>query len=330
MTEEAKIEKTPKRKTGRSPAYPAISVKRAIEQADALFKQEGEYEAPISSTIGAWGYSEKSSGGRQTLATMKYYGLIDVSGDGAGRMVKISDLAKHILLDEREDDTEKRQLIRDVALNPAAHSALYEKYRNGLASDGSVEHFLVFEEGFKSAAAKDLLAEFKVTADYVGLYQPDNKLDKTDDSDIGNGVKKETPTVKTGDKIQATVQDVDLFADGAIVQGISEDGEYVFVDQSDSGVPIEDVTIMETAQFETSPTPPAKPMNLLAAQSPRADAPLPEGTRKAMFPLDEGDVTLTFPVGLAEDSLEDLEAYLQIFLKKEIKKSKAPKDETEN
>ncbi|WP_438730261.1 hypothetical protein ACR9YC_04160 [Parasphingorhabdus sp. DH2-15] len=48
-----------------------------------------------------------------------------------------------------------------------------------------------------------------------------------------------------------------------------------------------------------------------------------------MFPLDEGDVTLTFPEGLAEDSLQDLSAYLDIFLKKEIKKSKAPKEKVD-
>lgn len=328
MQEASEATKPPaKRRAGRSPSYPFISVGKALEQAAALFSQEGEYAAPLESAIGAWGYSPKSSGGRQTLATMKYYGLIEVSGGGDERKIKISDVAKRILLDDREDTSEKDQLIRYVALTPAAHSTLYGEYPNGLASDATVQHFLVFDHGFNKTAASELLDEYKETASYIGLYQPDKIVDKLDDSDKGNGVKKETPNVKIGDKIQATVQGIDQFADGAIVQGLTDDGQFVFVDQSDSGVPIEDVTIMEAAQIEAPIAPPAKPDHLLAAQNPPADTPLPEGIRKAMFPLDEGDVTITFPVGLAEDSLEDLGAYFEIFLKKEIKKSKAPKDE---
>lgn len=59
--------------------------------------------------------------------------------------------------------------------------------------------------------------------------------------------------------------------------------------------------------------------------SSRADAlpmlPLPEtpianGSRKEVFALDEGDVTLIFPASLSQTSFEDLEAYLQVFLRK--------------
>lgn len=317
MAEAPAIEKTAKRKTGRSPAYPGFSLKRALEQADALFKQEGEYEAPLSSTVGAWGYSEKSSGGRQALATMKYYGLIDISGDGPSRMVKISDIAKRILLDKREDQTEKNRLIRQVALNPAAHASLFQKYGQGLASDGSVEHFLVFEEGFKPGAAKDLLAEYKDTAEFAGLYQPSDGLDKVDQQE-DDGVQGRSD-VQVGDKIQATVGGIDQFPNGAIVLGFSDDGEWVFTDQSTAGVSISDVEILEIAVAKKLP--PQIPAHLVNLREDPGAAQ-PKGTRKAIFPLDEGDVTLIFPEGISSEGLEDLGAYLEIFLKKEIKKSK--------
>lgn len=38
--------------------------------------------------------------------------------------------------------------------------------------------------------------------------------------------------------------------------------------------------------------------------------------RREIFALDEGDVILTFPDNLSADSYEDLEAYLQLFLRK--------------
>jgi len=312
-----------KKRVGRSPAYPFIAVEKAIAQAQALYDQEGEYEAPLTSATAAWGYSPKSSGGRQTLAAMKYYGLIDISGEGDGRKVKISEIAKRILLDQREDDREKRALMRKVALAPAAHRTLYEQYPSGLASDNSVEHFLVFEQGFKTDGARDLIASFKETASYTGIFQPSDALDKLENSDNAADDNNDSIKVSVGDKVQATIGGVDQFKDGATVLGFSEDGAFVFVDQSASGVPVKDVLIMEQATPASTGTPPPIPAHLLSAQQQRADPPLVEGTRKAMFPLDEGDVTLVFPEGISSESLEDLSAYLDIFLKKEIKKSKA-------
>jgi hypothetical protein len=43
--------------------------------------------------------------------------------------------------------------------------------------------------------------------------------------------------------------------------------------------------------------------------------------RKAMFPLVEGDVTLTFPADLSADSFDELNSYLQIFLKRAKRES---------
>ncbi|RGP40807.1 hypothetical protein BPTFM16_01099 [Altererythrobacter insulae] len=314
--------KPAKRKVGRSPAYPYISVQKAIDQARALFDQEGEYEAPLTSAAGAWGYSPKSSGGRQTLATMKYYGLIDISGEGDARKIRVSDIAKRIILDKREDDSEKRALIRKVALTPAAHKKLYDQYPNGLASDNSVEHFLVFDEGFKPDGAKDLIAEYKETATFAGVYQPSETLDKSDDSDNLVDDDNNPVEVKVGDRVQVTINGVDQFKDGTTVVGFSDDREFVFVDQSTSGVPVKDISIMEQAGADTV-TPPPMPAHLQASLRQAGETPLVEGTRKAMFPLDEGDVTLIFPEGISTESLEDLDAYLSIFLKKEIKKSQA-------
>lgn len=309
-----------KRKVGRSPAYPYISVQKAIEKAQALYDQEGEYEAPLTSAAGAWGYSPKSSGGRQTLATMKYYGLIDVSGEGDGRKIRISEIAKRIILDQREDDSEKKSLIRKVALTPTAHKTLYDEYPNGLASDNSVEHFLVFDEGFKSDGAKDLIAEFKETASYAGIFQPSKYLDKDDGSDKGDDNNQDPLKLAVGDKVQATIGGIDQFKDGAVILGFSDDGAFAFVDQTTSGIPVKDISLIEQTSVSEAPQIPA---HLLATQSKGPDAPNQKGTRKAIFPLDEGDVTLIYPEGISPESLEDLSAYLDIFLKKEIKKFKA-------
>lgn len=313
-----------KRKVGRSPSYPSINVQKAIEKTKALYDREGDYAAPLSSATVAWGYSAKSSGARQMLATLKYYGLVDVLGDGDARKVKVSEIARRILLDQREDDTEKKQLVRKVALNPAAHRAIYEQYPSGLASDGSVAHFLVFDLDFNRDAATELLAEYKDTARYVGLYDPDKSVDKNDREPQNGESEKLPPDIKVGDKIQWSSQGVDQFPNGAIVLGFSDDNQWVFTNQGKSGIPVKEITVMEASLTQS---PPAIPQHLLTAmashssQQATSDIEVKKGSRKAVFPVDEGDVTLIFPENMSADGLAELGQYLNIFLKKEQKKA---------
>lgn len=319
MTSTNEVEKTQKRRTGRSPSYPYIPVQKAIEQVRALHEKEGDYAAPLPSAVAAWGYSPKSSGGRQTLATLRYYGLIDVTGDGDARKIKVSDIARRILLDQREDDTEKKKLIRSVALSPSAHKALYEQYPNGLASDASVEHFLIFERQFNADAAKELLAEFKVTASQVGLYEPDRGVDKPNEKD-DTEPSNQPPKIKVGDRVQVTVSGVDMFADGAKVLGFSDDGAFVFTDGSDSAAKIEEVTLLESAIEAPAMERPLVPAHLLGKPKQEQAEVIKPGSRKAIFPVDDGDVALIFPENISAEGLETLGMYLDIFLKKEIQK----------
>jgi hypothetical protein len=61
-----------------------------------------------------------------------------------------------------------------------------------------------------------------------------------------------------------------------------------------------------------------------AAQAPRLALPSKEdsdetekpGTRKSRFALKEGDVVVTFPESLSADSVEDLDGFWQVFIKK--------------
>jgi hypothetical protein len=322
MTEAVQTaEKATRRQVGRSPAYPFIPVQKALEQAAALHAQEGDYAAPLASAVKAWGYSPKSSGGRQTLATMKYYGLIEITGEGDQRKVKVSDTARRILLDRREDETEKKRLIRSVALTPAAHKAIYDHYPNGLASDGSVEHFLIWDMGYNPDAARELLVEFKLTASHVGLFQPSGNLDNVRENGVDRANETELPVAKVGDRIQCTIDGIDVFPNGATVLGFSDDGDWVFTDQSSAGSPMKGITVLEAATLpEQTPVqnPPQRPAHL-APELKRDEAPKPE-QRKAIFPVSDGDVVLEFPEGISAASLKTLGKYLNIFLEEEIEK----------
>lgn len=169
--EKAAVEKPKRRQVGRSPAYPFIDLEKALERAESLRKVEGKYEAPMTSAYDAWSLGYKSSGARQTAAALRYYGLIDVNGEAGNRRVKVSDLALRILLDQRDDKTERNKLIRESAITPAIHQYLMLEYPDGLPSDANVKHNLMFEKGFNEKSSDDVLTVFKATALYAGLLQ---------------------------------------------------------------------------------------------------------------------------------------------------------------
>lgn len=159
---------------GRSPGYPSVALEAALEKAKAQYFAEGKYPAPLSSAFKAWGYSQKSSGGREVRASLRYFGLITVDGDGDHAKVKLTEDAIRVITDKREDLTEKNALIRRLALNPSSHKKLWTKYPDGIKSDASAAHYLQWEEGYNESAAEALIAEFKETAAFARLYEPDS------------------------------------------------------------------------------------------------------------------------------------------------------------
>lgn len=143
-----------KKSKERSPAFPFISLERALDRARRFYDEEKRGSAPLSRAVMHWEYSLGSSGGLQTIAALKQYGLLeDVGGSGSSRQLKLSDLALRILLDQREDASEREAHIKSAALNPQIASEIFGRWSDGLPSDSTLLHFLVVERKFSESAA---------------------------------------------------------------------------------------------------------------------------------------------------------------------------------
>lgn len=177
---------------GRSPAYPSLPLEKAIDQTRALYEAEGKYAAPLPSAYKAWGYGAKSSGARQVLATLKYFGLIDVEGEGDARKVRVSEAAYKYLIGKREDESDRKALVRRFALAPSIHQDLFSEFPDGLKSDATVAHFLITQCGFNEVGAAELIEEFKTTAVFANLFKPATTSDSVGhNADRGGGTPVE-------------------------------------------------------------------------------------------------------------------------------------------
>ena len=156
----------------RSPAYPGLDLKAAIERARSFYHHEKRSSANVAVAVQHWGYSPSSSGGRQTLAALISYGLLEDKGSGDQRSVTLTDLALRILLDDRPDSIERADTIRRAALLPKIHSELFSKWPSELPSNPNLRHYLLIEKKFNENIVDDFISQLRTTADFARIYAP--------------------------------------------------------------------------------------------------------------------------------------------------------------
>lgn len=176
----------PKKKRQRSPSYPAINLEEALNRARVLYSHERKNAAALDVVVHHWGFAAKSSSGLLIAAAMKKFGLlIDVDGNN-GRYVRLSPAALNILLDEREDDTDRRRLVREAALKPEIHRELWDQWGKELPSDATVRTYLVRDRDFTEPAAAAFIEEYKQTISFAGLFEDDTIPNPKGDDDAND------------------------------------------------------------------------------------------------------------------------------------------------
>ena len=289
---------------GRSPAYPYISLGKAIQRAVLLKEAEGFYAVPMSSAYKAWGISEKSSASPQVMAALKHFGLLEYEGSGQNRSVKLSDLSKRIILDVRPNSEEKANLIKQAGLTPSIHKELLEKYPDGLPSDATLQTFLVLDRGFNEKGAQALISEFKDTISFANLGKSDiipKSINKTD----GDDFPPLAAQFEVGDLVQIEINGVLQLTQPERIRSIQEyqEADWVFIEGTETGFPMEQVILQEKqAKIPQKITPPVLPLN--------SDRHLQENYREDKASLDEGEVVLHWPETLSSDSVADFEYWV--------------------
>jgi hypothetical protein len=96
----------------RSPSFPFISLPDAIRRARQLYEAEGRKQVSVSAEVAVshWGYRSTSSGGRQTIAALKAFELME---DVHGKL-RLTDVGQHLVVRE-PGSPEHRVLVRQVA-----------------------------------------------------------------------------------------------------------------------------------------------------------------------------------------------------------------------
>jgi hypothetical protein len=229
---------------------PFVSLPKALDRAREMYKIAATFEAAVGTVVKAWGYAEKSSGGVQTVAALKTFGLLDDSGSGATRKVKLSETALKIIRDPREISSERDLLIRQAALRPPGHRAVIDQFGGGLPpSDEAFKAYLIMDLQLRDGAVDEFMREFSETmaSAKIGatdIISAESKGISGDGSNGGDIPAK--MAAKIGDYVQWTSNGVDQFKLPLKVVWVSDDGSHLRVfGGSMTGIPMAEVSVVD-------------------------------------------------------------------------------------
>jgi hypothetical protein len=150
----------------RSPAYPAISLKEAIERVKALYDQDKTAVVPLETAAKHIGFAKAHGQAVMFLSALRKFGLVEYPSDGR---VAITRRAVDIITFP-DGHSRKSKAVQDAALSPTIYSGLVEKYRHsGLPSDEAIGAELIADSGFNPTAVGAFLKDFRESLEYAGL-----------------------------------------------------------------------------------------------------------------------------------------------------------------
>ncbi|MDO8787688.1 MAG: hypothetical protein Q7J42_06425 [Sulfuritalea sp.] len=171
----------------KSPRAPSIPVDEAVERALKIYEKQGRHPGPIELVAQHLGYSGKKNGAAlATIASLRYYGLLDRPSEGMLAVSKELESYKFAPTDQM-----KRALLLKWVNSPPVFSELLERYKGlGLPADANIKFDLVHHLQFSPAAADTCSAAFRRSVEVS------HALDHSDDE--VSEIEAETQAVEPG------------------------------------------------------------------------------------------------------------------------------------
>lgn len=154
--------------TSRSPNYPRIGLKEAVEAIGKVWTKDGRNRITLDAVLRHLGYTSNNGAAQGTVSSLRKYGLLS---DGEGRMW-VSDLAVDVLEGQNNPEV-YRSAIQKAAFRPTLFQELRRTFPDSIPSADALRFHLI-KQGFNSDAASKAATTFRETMELVtaagGVY----------------------------------------------------------------------------------------------------------------------------------------------------------------
>jgi hypothetical protein len=234
-----------------SPGYPQFGLQKALTSVKRIFDADRRSAIDRGAAAKHIGYSGPSGAADKALATLAHYGLVEKAGKGE---LKVSQLAVDIIA---PDTPESRKVaLVEAAFSPNIFAELRERFGTHF-SETSLEAYLL-RANFQNVAIRPVIKSYSETCLFLeqekAFESGGGGAEKGSDSTLPEPEKE---TVYGGAKVGDLVQ---WESGGALqmekpmrVRAVSEDGQWVAVEGSETGIPMSEVIVEERAPSTVTP-----------------------------------------------------------------------------
>lgn len=234
----------------RSPAYPTIGLREAVERLKKFYAVDGKAGAPPEIAVKHMGYATAHGGAMSALSALKKFGLLS---EANGRVVPTQRALEIVNL--KDGDPRRSQALKDAFVEPTIHTAIIADNPNGVPAPDVLESELTTYKGFNPNSVKDFVSEFLDGMEFCGLSEfPALESNVEDDEMTDVQSPHETPPVKVAPvpRVTTAPREVPQRATPRNEEQIStpvgkqEDGQVVFAHVSfDAGITKEFVSSLK-------------------------------------------------------------------------------------
>ena len=147
--------------------FPFINLKKTLARAKQLYDAAGDQDVLVSDAFVTWSYSQKSSGGHQTVAALIMYGIVRGFRAKDQRKLILTHKGLRYFRDEREEAI--AELRRGFALSPRLIQALWDKWGSSPPADNIARSHLKIDRELSDQAARSLLGIYKENLVFADL-----------------------------------------------------------------------------------------------------------------------------------------------------------------
>lgn len=164
-------------KRDRSPSYPSISLKAAVERLVAFEKYFGRHPASADQAGKAWNLKTAD----QTIAALRYFGLLDYEGRSGARQITISEDGRNYL--RAQQDSVKQEILKRAALRPKEIRKFWDIWGDDRPPNDICLDDLTFRNAYSDRGARVFLKVYDATIAFAGLAGSDKIPPGTQDDD---------------------------------------------------------------------------------------------------------------------------------------------------
>lgn len=159
----------------RSPSYPAIGLKEAVEKVAAVYAKDYQNRIPRQVAAEHMGYQSLNGKSLGVLSSLLKYGLLEGRGDDT----RVSDVAVAIIAHEAGSG-ERLKAIQIAAALPELFNEIDARFQGGRGSDQAIRAYLMTQK-FIPSAADAVIRAYRETKQLVAAesagYSPDREAE---------------------------------------------------------------------------------------------------------------------------------------------------------